>query len=127
MRLPITDCRLPICFQLLCILALFLLTGCNVRLPGKPTEAGRWRGPEDVSDFNQLYTTNCAGCHGVGGKLGAARALNDPLYLSFVPDDALRQVISGGRQGTNMPAFSQQAGGVLTDHQIELLISGMRT
>ena len=108
------------------IIVLSSLMGCNVRLPGKPTEADRWRAPEDVSDFKELYTTNCAGCHGTAGKLGAARPLNDALYLSFVPDDALRQVISRGSSGTNMPAFAQQAGGVLTDRQIELLISGMR-
>lgn len=108
------------------IFTLSSLMGCNVRLPGKPTEVERWRAPEDVADFNELYTTNCAGCHGPGGKLGAARPLNDALYLSFVPDDALRQVISQGSFGTNMPAFAQKSGGVLTDRQIELLISGMR-
>jgi len=122
MKLRIANCGLRICF---CI-ALALLVGCNVRLPGKPSEAERWRAPEDVSDFNELYTTNCAGCHGIGAKLGAARPLNDPLYLSFVPDDALRQVVSQGQPGTNMPAFSQKFGGVLTDRQIDLLISGMR-
>jgi cytochrome c oxidase cbb3-type subunit III len=141
LELPIAECRMPICFRpkqicvlkignrglwLASIVALFLLTGCNARLPGKPTEADRWRAPADVSDFSELYTTNCAGCHGFAGKLGAARPLNDPLYLSFVPDDALRQVISQGRPGTNMPAFSQQVGGALTDRQIALLISGMR-
>ncbi len=126
MRLPIVDCRLPIRVELLCVVALCLFTGCNLRLPGKPVEAEKWRAQEDVTDFNELYATNCAGCHGVGGKSGAARPLNDPLYLSFVPDDALSQTISRGRLGTNMPAFSQQAGGMLTDHQIELLVSGMR-
>jgi len=109
------------------VLGVTLFAGCNGRLPGQPSEADRWRAPADVSDFNELYTANCAGCHGIGGRLGAARPLADPLYLSFVPDDALRQVISQGRAGTNMPAFSQQAGGALTDRQIELLISGMRT
>src|SRR5262245_35660368 len=108
------------------IVLLLLLTGCNVRLPGKPTEAEKWRAPEDVSDFNELYTSNCAGCHGSGGKQGAARPLNDPLYLAFVPDDALRRVISQGQPGTNMPAFSQKSGGVLTDRQIDLLLNGMR-
>jgi cytochrome c oxidase cbb3-type subunit III len=108
------------------IISLFLLMGCNARLPGKPTEADRWRAPADISDFTELYTQNCAGCHGSDGKLGAARSLNDSLYLSFIPDDALKQVISQGRNGTNMPAFSQQAGGTLTDRQIELLVSGMR-
>jgi cytochrome c oxidase cbb3-type subunit 3 len=107
-------------------IAFFLLTGCNLRLPGKPTEAEKWRAPEDVSDFKQLYTTNCAGCHGIDGKRGATRPLNDALYMAFVTDDALRQVVSQGQNGTNMPAFSQKAGGVLTDRQIELIISGMR-
>ena len=114
------------CFWLAGIVALFLLMGCNKSLPGKPTEAERWRAPADVSDFSELYTQNCAGCHGNDGRLGAARSLNDSLYLSFIPDDALKQVISQGRNGTNMPAFSQQAGGTLTDRQIELLVSGMR-
>src|SRR5262249_8373916 len=118
--------RLQNKFWLVVVVALSSLMGCNVRLPGKPTEAERWHAPEDVSDFNELYTTNCAGCHGIGGKLGAARPLNDPLYLSFVPDDALRQVVSQGQPGTNMPAFSQKVGGVLTDRQIDLLVSGMR-
>ena len=107
-------------------LAVTLLAGCNTRLPGQPTEAERWRAPAEITDFNQLYTQNCAGCHGVGGKLGAARPLNDPLYLAFVTDDAMREAISKGRVGTNMPAFSEQAGGHLTDQQIELIVTGMR-
>lgn len=103
------------------------LAGCNVRLPGQPTEAERWRAPADVSDFNQLYQENCAGCHGADGRRGAARSLNDSVYLSFVPDLALQQVVAEGRAGTNMPAFSQKAGGSLTDKQIELLIAGIRS
>ena len=102
------------------------LTGCNVRLPGQPIEAERWRAPADVSDFNQLYQENCAGCHGADGRRGPARSLNDSLYLSFVPDVALQQVVAEGRVGTNMPAFSQKAGGSLTDKQIELLVTGIR-
>jgi cytochrome c oxidase cbb3-type subunit 3 len=109
------------------LVVLSLLMGCNARLPGQPSEAERWRAPADISDFSELYTQNCAGCHGLEGKLGAARPLNDPLYLSFVPDEELRQVISQGRPGTNMPAFSQQAGGLLTDRQVDLIVSGMRS
>ena len=107
--------------------AMLSLTGCNVRLPGQPTEAERWRAPADVSDFNQLYQENCAGCHGADGRRGPARSINDSLYLSFVPEVALQQVIAEGRLGTNMPAFSQKAGGSLTDKQIELLIAGIRS
>ena len=109
------------------VLTIALLTSCSARLPGQPTEAERWRAPAEITDFNQLYTQNCAGCHGVDGRLGAARSLNEPLYLAFVTDDAMRQSISKGRAGTNMPAFSEQAGGHLTDQQINLLVAGMRS
>ena len=112
-----------------CLIALgggVLLTGCHMRLPGHPTDADRWRAPADVTDFDQLYAQNCAGCHGVRGKNGAARSLNDALYQAFIPEDELRKVIAEGRAGTNMPAFSQHAGGSLTDQQISLLITGMR-
>ena len=119
--------RFQIGFFVAGILAIFFLTGCNARLPGQPTEAERWRAPEEVTEFNHLYAQNCAGCHGVGGRLGAALSLNDPLYLSFVTDDEFRKVIAEGRTGTNMPAFSQQVGGSLTDQQIKLLITGMRS
>jgi mono/diheme cytochrome c family protein len=106
--------------------ALFSLSGCNLRLPGRPTEAERWRAPSEISDFIQLYKQNCAGCHGADGRRGAARSLNDSVYLAFVTDDPMKQIISEGRRGTNMPSFSQRAGGSLTDQQIDLLISGMR-
>ena len=106
--------------------AMLSLSGCNVRLPGQPTEAERWRAASEISDFNQLYTQNCAGCHGADGQRGAARPLNDSLYLAFVNDAAMKQAISEGEIGTNMPAFSQRSGGSLSDRQIDLLISGMR-
>ena len=106
--------------------ALFSLTGCNIRLPGRPTEAERWRASSEISDFSQLYKQNCAGCHGADGQRGAARSLNDSLYLAFVTDAAMKQVISDGRMATNMPAFSQRQGGSLTDQQIDWLITGMR-
>ena len=106
--------------------ALVSLSGCNIRLPGRPTEAQRWRAPAEISDFRQLYKQNCAGCHGPDGRRGAARSLNDSLYLAFITDAAMKQVISDGRTETNMPAFSLRAGGTLTDQQIDLIISGMR-
>jgi len=109
------------------VTAITLLTGCSRRLPGQPSEAERWRAPAEIKDFNQLYSQNCAGCHGAGGRLGAARSLNDPLYLAFATDDAMREAISKGRTGTNMPAFSEQAGGHLTEEQIDLLVTGMRS
>lgn len=98
--------------------------GCT-RMPGKPLEKDRWKPPSQITDFGQLYGQNCAGCHGASGRLGAARPLNDPLYLAFAGADVLRQVIANGRPGTAMPGFAQQAGGKLTDRQINLLVEEM--
>jgi len=93
--------------------------------PGKPSEKDRWTPPSQITDFRQLYAQNCAGCHGAGGRLGAARPLNDPLYLAFAGADALRQAPANGVQGTAMPGFAQSAGGNLTDEQIASLVEGM--
>src|SRR6266536_2781691 len=78
-------------------LAITLLAGCSARLPGQPNEAERWRAPAEITDFNQLYTQNCAGCHGVGGKLGAARSLNDMQAHWSKPDDF---------KGVDLPRYS---------------------
>jgi len=107
------------------LMALGALGGCD-RLPGKPASAERWTAATDVTDFSRLYAQNCSGCHGADGRLGAARPLNDSLYLALVGEDALREVIARGRPGTSMPAFAQAAGGSLTDRQIDILVKEMR-
>ena len=95
-------------------------------LPGKPSEKDRWVPPSHVKDFRRLYAQNCAGCHGADGRLGAARPLNDPLYLAFAGEETLREVAAKGVPGTAMPGFAQSAGGNLTDEQIASLVEGMR-
>src|SRR2546426_8526921 len=107
------------------LLIVGLSASCD-RLPGKPNEAARWKRPTEVVDFNHLYAQNCSGCHGADGRLGAARPLNDPLYLALVGEDTLRWVIARGVPGTSMPAFAQAAGGSLTDQQIDILVKEMR-
>ena len=101
-----------------------LALGDRCQPPGKPAEKDRWKPPSQVTDFRQLYAQNCAGCHGAGGRLGAARPLNDPLYLAFAGADALRHVVAEGVPGTAMPGFAQRSGGNLTDRQIDLLVDG---
>jgi mono/diheme cytochrome c family protein len=108
------------------LLIVGLSASCD-RLPGKPDEAARWRAPTEVMDFNQLYAQNCSGCHGNDGRLGAARPLNDPLYLALVNDETLQKVIAQGVPKTAMPAFVQQQGGNLTDDQIKVLVQGIRS
>jgi cytochrome c oxidase cbb3-type subunit III len=108
------------------VIILLLAAGCD-RLPGKPTPEERWKAATEVTDFSQLYARNCSGCHGAEGRLGAARPLNDPLYLALVSAASLRAMIAQGVPGTSAPAFAQQAGGPLTDKQIDVLVEGMRS
>jgi cytochrome c oxidase cbb3-type subunit 3 len=72
-----------------------------------------------------LFGSNCAGCHGPDGRSGAARPLNDPLFLALIGKDTLRDVIAKGVKGTAMPAFAQNAGGALTDQQVTILADQM--
>ena len=114
------------CVLILFALALIWASGCR-RLPGKPSEADRWVAPSEIADFEPLYRQNCAGCHGPDGRFGAARPLNDPLYLNLIGQEDLRQVIQQGVPSTSMPAFGQKFGGPLTDAQVELLADQIRS
>jgi cytochrome c oxidase cbb3-type subunit 3 len=83
--------------------------------------------PNEVVDFNSLYGQNCAGCHGVDGRGGGAIALANPVFLAIADDTVIRRVASNGVPGTPMPAFGQSAGGMLTDKQVDALVSGIRS
>jgi len=111
---------------LLIALMLIALVSCD-SMPGKPTPEERWTAAAEITDFSQLYAMNCSGCHGADGRFGAARPLNDPIYLALVSDGLLRAAIAEGVQGTTAPSFAQQAGGSLTDKQIDVLVSGIKT
>lgn len=116
--------RLRLGYFLLLSSAVLLFAGCQLR--GKPSPGPEVPRPDSIQDFAVLYGQNCAGCHGAGGKNGAAMNLSDPLYLAIVDDDTLRATISKGRPGTAMSAFAQKEGGMLTAEQINSIILGMR-
>jgi cytochrome c oxidase cbb3-type subunit III len=94
---------------------------------GQPAKESEVLAPDQVLDFATLYTQNCAACHGAQGRGGASIALSDPVYLAIADDAAIRKAIAHGRPGTAMPAFAQSSGGMLTDKQIEVITSGIRS
>jgi mono/diheme cytochrome c family protein len=47
-------------------------------------------------------------------------------YLALTDDGTLRRIVANGMPGTQMPAWAQSAGGMLTDQQIDAIIAGMR-
>jgi mono/diheme cytochrome c family protein len=99
--------------------------GCD-DAPGRPAMDSAVVAPDKVVDFAALYATSCAGCHGADGMGGAAIALADPVYLAIADDATIRRLTAGGVPGTAMPAFARNAGGLLTDEQIDVLVRGMR-
>jgi mono/diheme cytochrome c family protein len=108
------------------VLGLVLFSGCSSP-HGKPRQGSESLAPNEVLEFRTLYSENCAGCHGPEGRGGAAIALADPVYLASADDTVIRKVIANGVRGTAMPAFAESAGGMLTDRQIEVITSEMRS
>jgi cytochrome c oxidase cbb3-type subunit 3 len=108
------------------IVALLACASCSSS-PGVYRPESAVAPPSEVVDFNMLYRQNCAGCHGVDGKGGAGMALANPVLLAMADDTVIRRIASNGVPGTPMSAFAQSAGGMLTDKQIDALVSGIRS
>jgi mono/diheme cytochrome c family protein len=98
--------------------------GCK-SVPGRPTAQDVAARPEQVLDFPTLYKQNCAACHGVDGRQGAAISLANPVYLAIAGAENLQKVTASGVPGTLMPRFAKSAGGMLTDQQVSVLAQGM--
>jgi cytochrome c oxidase cbb3-type subunit 3 len=91
------------------------------------TIAGPLKGGHYVpTEFDILYATNCAGCHGADRKGGAARGLADSIFLRIADAATLRRITASGVPGTAMPAFAKTAGGPLSDGQIDVIVDGVR-
>jgi len=99
------------------------VSGCG-HAPGYPPDP--IPRPPAVTDFPSLYSQNCAACHGANGQNGPAIDLANPEYQALIDDATLRKWISSGMPGTEMPAFAQSKGGMLTDAQVDALVAGMR-
>lgn len=104
---------------------LALAAGCD--LPGKPDISNRPVMPDQIVNFETLYASNCAGCHGADGTLGPAPPLNDPLLAAIISKDQVMTVLRAGRAGTPMPPFAIDKGGSLTAEQIQVLADGIKS
>jgi mono/diheme cytochrome c family protein len=112
-------------FAISCALSVVLF-GCATP-HGQPRKGSESVAPNEVLEFGTLYAENCAGCHGAGGRGGAAIALSNPVYLAIADDAAIRKATAKGVPGTAMPAFAESAGGMLTDKQIDVITKEIRT
>jgi len=108
------------------VLPILISTACS-HAPGQPGPHSEAIAPDQIMDSRVLYAENCAGCHGRGGKGGAAISLSNPVFLAIADDAAIRRTAANGVPGTPMPAFAQSAGGMLTDAQIDAIVRGIRS
>jgi len=76
-----------------------------------------------VADGIHLYLQNCASCHGANGAgIGKMPALNR-LRMMEVPDEALSRTIARESHGSVMAAWHISEGGILTDYQIQNVVT----
>jgi cytochrome c oxidase cbb3-type subunit III len=108
------------------ILQVLLGVACS-NSRGRPGPNAEVLPPREITDFHFLYAKNCAACHGPEGKDGAAISLGDPLFLAIADDAVIRRIATTGVPGTPMPAFAASAGGMLTDKQIDAIVTGIRS
>ena len=75
----------------------------------------------------EIFTANCAQCHGGEATGGLGPALNSEQFLGSVSDRQMHQLISTGVPGTLMSAYSVDFGGILTQQQIASVVVYLRS
>ena len=74
-----------------------------------------------------LWSFNCASCHGLNGEGGVGPALNSEQFLQSASDDQIRLLIGVGIPGSQMSAYSQDYAGPLTTEQIRAITVFIRS
>ncbi|MEJ2707567.1 MAG: c-type cytochrome [Anaerolineales bacterium] len=81
---------------------------------------------ERVDRGRALYSQQCVSCHGVQGEGGVGPALNNRTVLKNTLDNVFFSVIRSGVPNTQMPAWSVDYGGPLTDEDIRDVVAFLR-
>ncbi|MBG7610004.1 MAG: c-type cytochrome [Anaerolineae bacterium] len=81
---------------------------------------------ERIHRGRKVYNEQCASCHGAQGEGGVGPALNDRLVLKNTFDEVFFSVIRSGVPGTEMPAWSVDFGGPLTDEDVRDAVAYIR-
>jgi len=107
------------------LVSMSVFAGCD--WPGRPNPAARPIPAEEIMDFADLYSRNCAGCHGADGK-GLKRShmnelpdFTDADWQSSRGDADLQVSILEGK-GTHMPSFADS----VSETQAQQLVAYIR-
>jgi len=112
------------------VFMLVLLAGFvvyKIREPDLRKDALQSQTVSYTSIGRQIFATSCAECHGKNGVGGSGPTLNAQQFLKDTTDEQIHLLIAGGISGTDMPAWSQDYGGTLTDEQVRQIVTYLRS
>jgi mono/diheme cytochrome c family protein len=81
---------------------------------------------EAIKEGRSIYNEQCATCHGSQGEGGVGMPLNSQDLLKNTSDAILFSIIRSGVPMTQMPAWSVDYGGPLTDQDIRHVVAFIR-
>jgi mono/diheme cytochrome c family protein len=81
---------------------------------------------ERVSRGRVIYNEQCVSCHGGQGEGGVGPALNNRTVLKNTLDSVFFSLIRSGVPSTQMPAWSVDFGGPLTDEDVRDVVAFVR-
>ena len=116
-------------FKIGALLAFLLILGTSAYWIGDQTRlasAAKNLLTGRVQRGQEIYTEQCIACHGVDGEGGAGPALNSRQLLKNTPDEIFFSVIRSGVPNTQMPSWSVDFGGPLTDEAIRDVVAFLR-
>lgn len=111
------------------VLTLLILVGFGIYLIAESNRlevAAAAFEDERIHHGREVYTEQCATCHGAQGEGGVGTALNDKSLLKNTFDEVFFSVIRSGVPSTQMPAWSVDFGGPLTDEDIRSVVAFIR-
>lgn len=94
---------------------------------GRLVRAAEEFNSERIHRGNQLYAAQCQACHGGNGEGATGPALNSKQLLDNTADSVFFSVVRSGVPNTQMPAWSVEYGGPLTDEDVRDLVALMRS
>jgi mono/diheme cytochrome c family protein len=111
------------------VLTLLILAGFSIYLfseNGRMAAAAAIFEDERVHHGREIYTEQCGTCHGAQGEGGVGTALNNKTLLKNTFDEVFFSVIRSGVPSSQMPAWSVDFGGPLTDEDIRSVVDFIR-
>ena len=101
--------------------------GYRVREPGLRHDALRSQTASYRKVGRKLFVANCAECHGKQAEGGSGPTLAAKEFLKTTTDAQMQVLVAGGVSGSDMPAWSLDFGGTMTDEQVREIVTYLRS